>query len=284
VTCVQTFMYFQNFSRDALWLRSTVLFLWMCDTVHLALITHGLYFYAVTNFSNPKALQDPTLSIMVHIIITSISDLTVRYVFGHRLWILTSNIPLAVSIAVTSLLVFCSSMSFTSLGIHYKSFSNFTKIQYLLYMAFGSGVVADTIIAAALCIVLTTRRTGFRQTDSLVNVLMVYTINTGVMTSVVAILCLVLFAIMPHNYIFLALFFNLSKLYLNALLATLNARTSLRDQMDVVSSIQLAGIAESRSDNSSKKVPTSPHIAISVERYTETKPESLNESSGAYEI
>jgi hypothetical protein len=33
----------------------------MCDTVHLALITQGVYFYAVTNFANPAPLQDPTL-------------------------------------------------------------------------------------------------------------------------------------------------------------------------------------------------------------------------------
>jgi hypothetical protein len=37
----------------------------MCDTVHLALITHAIYFYTVTNFSNPLALLDPTLYVEV---------------------------------------------------------------------------------------------------------------------------------------------------------------------------------------------------------------------------
>ena len=37
----------------------------MCDTIHLVLITHGIYFYAVTNFSNPAALQYPTLYVDV---------------------------------------------------------------------------------------------------------------------------------------------------------------------------------------------------------------------------
>jgi hypothetical protein len=61
VTCVQMFMYFQTYSRDAVSLKATMFFLWMCDTVHLALITQGVYFYAVTNFANPAPLQDPTL-------------------------------------------------------------------------------------------------------------------------------------------------------------------------------------------------------------------------------
>jgi len=271
----------KTFSRDVLWLRITVLFLWCCDTVQLALITHGLYFYAVTNFTNPKALEDPTLSIMVHIIITSISDLTVRFVFGCRLWKLSSgNILLAISIAISSLLAVGSTMSFTGMGIHYKSFANISKIQYLLYITFGSSVVADAIIAMALCIVLANSHTGFQRTDSLVNFLVVYAINTGVVTSIVSILCLVLLITMPHNYIFLAICFNLSKLYINALLGSLNARTHFRDQKDTISTIALSGITESRSDNSSKKVPASPHITISFERYTETKPGSLDESNG----
>jgi len=171
-----------------------------------------------------------------------------------------------------------SSLGFTSLGIIYNTYSKFFQISYLLYLGFGSAVVADATIASALCIVLAKSRTGFRRTDSLVNILLVYTINTGLLTGIVAVLCFILYAVMLDTYIFI-------KLYLNALLATLNARSNLRDQMNgAISTIPLPGIAESGSDNSSKRIPTSPHIAINVERYTETKPGSLNESTGGYEF
>ena len=33
----------------------------ICDTVHIAIVTHSVYFYAVTNFSNPLALGDATV-------------------------------------------------------------------------------------------------------------------------------------------------------------------------------------------------------------------------------
>jgi len=282
VTCVQTFMYFQNYSRDTLSLRITVFFLWICDTVHIAIVTHSVYFYAVTNFSNPLALGDATVSVMSHLIITSISDITIRYVFGRRLWQLSGgNVPLAISIGVTSLVVFCSSMAFTSLGIRYKAYSKFYKISYLLYLALGSGVVVDTIMALALCIVLAKSRTGFRRTDSLINVLMMYTINTGLLTSIVALLGLIMYAVMPQTYACLAIIFNLSKLYFNALLATLNARSGLRDQMNrPITVLPVSEIAKSGSDTRSKGIPTSPHITINIEG--ETKPESLNESTGGY--
>jgi len=123
------------------------------------------------------------------------------------------------------------------------------------------------------------------RSDSLVNILMVYTVNTGLLPSIVAAICLILYTVTPHNYIFLALYFNMSKLYLNALLATLNARSNLRNQMSgAITTIPFSGIAESGSDNNSKRISASPHIAISVETYTETKPESLNESTGGYQF
>jgi hypothetical protein len=101
VTCVQTFIYFQYSSRDAMSLRVTVFFLWICDTAHIAIMTYAVYFYVVTNFANPAALEEATLSVMIQNIITSISDITVRCVFARRLWILSGgNVPLAIPIVL----------------------------------------------------------------------------------------------------------------------------------------------------------------------------------------
>jgi hypothetical protein len=38
-------------------------------------------------------------------------------------------------------------------------------LQYLLYLAFASAVVADALIASSLCIMLAKKRTGFRKFD-----------------------------------------------------------------------------------------------------------------------
>jgi len=57
---------------------------------------------------------------------------------------------------------------------------------------------------------------------------MVYTVQTGLLTSVASLGCVIAYAISPNTYIFLAIYFPLSKLYINALLATLNARDTVR--------------------------------------------------------
>ena len=51
--------------------------------------------------------------------------------------------------------------------------------QYLLYTSLGSGVVADAFIAVSMCVLLSQSRTGVRNTDSVIDTLMMYTINTS---------------------------------------------------------------------------------------------------------
>ncbi|KAK7677728.1 hypothetical protein QCA50_019280 [Cerrena zonata] len=55
-----------------------------------------------------------------------------------------------------------------------------------------------------------------------------YAINTGVLTSAISLTCLILYDIMPDNFIFMGFYFVLSKLYVNSFLAALNTRRVLR--------------------------------------------------------
>ncbi|KAH9474978.1 hypothetical protein JR316_0012077 [Psilocybe cubensis] len=75
---------------------------------------------------------------------------------------------------------------------------------------------------------------GIKRTDSILKIMMAFSINTGLLTSICAVACLVTYAIWPQRFIFMGLYFALSKLYVNSLLASLNARHSLsrRDRAD----------------------------------------------------
>lgn len=56
--------------------------------------------------------------------------------------------------------------------------------QWMSYYPLSVYTGTDTIIAASLCYLLYTNRTGYRRTDSLLNTLMLYTVNTGIITSI----------------------------------------------------------------------------------------------------
>ncbi|GJE98226.1 hypothetical protein PsYK624_144510 [Phanerochaete sordida] len=227
-TNVQMYIFFTHFN-DGVVLRSLVSFLWVLDSLHLALICHTIYFYAVTNFANPLAMLDVTKTIMAHVIVTGISDVTVRGIFAYRVWLVSQGKRLLlIAIIVPSLLCFACSIAFPIRGLQIGTYAGFAHISWILYTAFITGVIADTTIALSLCYFLAKRRTGVRRTDSIVRILMIYSVNTGVLTSLCAICVLVTYAVMPSNFVFIAFYFVLPKLFLNSLLGTLNARERLR--------------------------------------------------------
>ncbi|KAI0764987.1 hypothetical protein C8Q74DRAFT_1370866 [Fomes fomentarius] len=248
ITVVQTYIYFRRYyESDPKYLKSLVFLLWVLDSLHLALIIHAVYFYVVTNFTNVLGLMIINWSILAQIVVTGVSDLIVRGVFCHRVWRLSNmNWLLVVAIVISSLVVFSGSIAFAVKGFSLPSFTALSEISDILYVSLGSGVVADIFIAASLCFLLAKRRTGFQRTDSTVRVLMLYSINTGALTSLCALLCLLTYANMPDNFIFIAFYFVLPKLFLNSLLATLNARRALRE----TNSTALVSIPLSTTQNS----------------------------------
>ncbi|PCH38945.1 hypothetical protein WOLCODRAFT_37260, partial [Wolfiporia cocos MD-104 SS10] len=104
----------------------------------------------------------------------------------------------------------------------------------ILYCGLTSGAISDMLIASSLSVFLYRCQTGFTRTDSILRKLMAYSIESGVLTSVCALACLIAYATMPHNYIYIAMYFVLSKLFLNSLLANLNARDTLRESGNVM--------------------------------------------------
>jgi hypothetical protein len=49
----------------------------------------------------------------------------------------------------------------------------------------------DVLIAAMLCTMLHVQRTGFKKSDTMINKLMIFVVNTGLLTSVCAVMSLV---------------------------------------------------------------------------------------------
>ncbi|KAF8889446.1 hypothetical protein CPB84DRAFT_1849393 [Gymnopilus junonius] len=241
VTSVQTFLYFQGHSsQDGLFFKIAIFGLWAVDTIHIAFTAHGMYYYLVTSFGMFEVLLAPTWSLLAGVYLTNISDIIVRCFFAMRVYLLCGRsrpilrVFLPMVIIVLALIVFINGNAFASKGFVLKTFAKLNDVSFFLYTSFAAAVVADTLVALSLCTLLFNSRTGIKRTDSVVTVIMAFIINTGLLTSVCAMGCLVTYAIWPTKFIFIGLYFALSKLYVNSLLASLNARASLRirDQAD----------------------------------------------------
>ncbi|KAH9053093.1 hypothetical protein EDB87DRAFT_1653918 [Lactarius vividus] len=73
-------------------------------------------------------------------------------------------------------------------------------------------MVTDVFTAASLSYFLHKMRTGFKRSDTLINRLIIYSVNTGALTSVFSAAVLASYNLMPSNLIYIALYFILTKL------------------------------------------------------------------------
>ncbi|THH08978.1 hypothetical protein EW145_g2331 [Phellinidium pouzarii] len=103
----------------------------------------------------------------------------------------------------------------------------FAHLSWLFYVGLGSDIAVDVLVAIILCYFLRQSRTGFKSTDNVINVLMMYVINTGLLTAVCATCCIAIYVAMPTTFIFIGFYFCLPKLYFNSMLAMLNSRETL---------------------------------------------------------
>ncbi|PIL32230.1 hypothetical protein GSI_05475 [Ganoderma sinense ZZ0214-1] len=110
------------------------------------------------------------------------------------------------------------------------TFEGFASHMWMIWVMLANAVVIDILLTGCLIFFLWRSKTGFRRTDNLLDVLMVYSINTGLSTSLLTLPAMICSIVMPTNLLWSAIYVVASKMYANSLLAVLNSRRSLIDK------------------------------------------------------
>ncbi|KAK0458046.1 uncharacterized protein EV420DRAFT_1643390 [Desarmillaria tabescens] len=228
---VQTFHYFTRFPSDRLAYKIIVVVLLVLELLDEFFIGHTLYFYTILNFANVLVVlrASMTWSFIMQQLLGSICGTVVRVCFALRVWRFSKHNWFI----TTSLMLLNSGVLGTAIAFSVKAFAlpsvfAVAGLRVLGTVALGLGVVTDVSTAAALCYFLNRFRTGHARSDTLVNGLVIYAINTGAVTSLISTATLTLYNVMPDNLIFIAAYFLLSKLYAISFLAALNTRKVVR--------------------------------------------------------
>jgi len=140
-------------------------------------------------------------------------------------WLLTTIPVLPVICALVAGLY---STAKTMSGSNIQAFNDIPELEATLI----SICIADSILAGLLCMLLWRSRSGIRRTDSIISTLILYTITTGLLTSVVAIFTVIIMLTMKGTYADAGSFYVLSKLYFSSFLATLGRRDKIRTKME----------------------------------------------------
>ncbi|KAF9035624.1 hypothetical protein BJ165DRAFT_1533605 [Panaeolus papilionaceus] len=236
VSLVQAFYYYTH-QTDKWPIKTLVGVVTLFDTVHQVLITHTMYQYLITGWGDQKMLQKLVWSLIVEVLFNGLTALVVQSFLTMRVWRLSGrNIWLTISTGSLVLAEFACITVYTTLAIHIPTIAGLMSLKSLSISVNVLAAAGDVLIAVTLCTLLHLSRTGFQRSDTMINKLILFSVNTGVLTSLCAIASLISITVAGNTFIYIAFFFCIGRLYTNSLLATLNARKMIRGASDMINS------------------------------------------------
>ncbi|KAF8148434.1 hypothetical protein B0H34DRAFT_802967 [Crassisporium funariophilum] len=231
IATVQTYIYYSRFPQDQLKWKILVAVVWILELAHCISICHTLYTLTISNYGHPEALIKPPKSLFISVILSGFIGFIVQGFFAERVRILSKKrlIPIICWLLVTiqyamHIAAAAEAFKMTSLAQYEKEW------KWLLTCVLGIGAAVDLTIAAALCYYLRQQKlNSLARTAIMIDKIIAWTIQTGVMTSFSGIIMLICYLTMPDNFIWLGFFMFFARMFSNSLLASLNTRIILRE-------------------------------------------------------
>ncbi|KAJ7924055.1 hypothetical protein B0H13DRAFT_2315877 [Mycena leptocephala] len=251
ISIVQVYLYFRNYPKDSLFLKLTVAALWTLDTLSSIVNSHALYTLYVLNFNNLFAdAQIPWSWPLGTAILSSINTTSLIF-YGWQIWSLSWNF-VVVGVIVSLALVSCVTGACTSpvsplpstgvLPLSPKTRLFLTAIYADLSVHLflspkisltttleSTGLVCDITITISLIYYLRSRKAvGVRSTQDMIASLIMHAMSRGMLTAVCITVLFILDVAYPNHFYWLPFYQLVGKLYVNSILASLNARASVR--------------------------------------------------------
>ncbi|KAI5118157.1 hypothetical protein M0805_000536 [Coniferiporia weirii] len=241
---VQLYFYYDKYSKTDKWgFRLYIFVLYVADTLHQAFLLNALYVYFVTDFVHvdrlgrlEKPLNDVT-------ILTAFVDVLAHYLYVMRVWHLSKR-----NAILTGVLVLFVLGQFATTIVYFGQIYNLSEISQLTTVIKTERImncivaITDISIASVIVFLLRSHRSGIKQTETLISRLVLYTISSGLVTSVAALGALITATTLPHTFVYLIFDLITAKLYFNSVMALLNSRRAHDEIYDSEIGISLSNI------------------------------------------
>ncbi|KAF9477919.1 hypothetical protein BDN70DRAFT_880613 [Pholiota conissans] len=278
IVTMQCYLYFSHYEDDRMGFKALVTFIWILELAHTIAIGYEVYrttitLYGVIDQSTVKYAGFGVVTILGGIITT-----TVQFFFAYRVFNVLPNPwrfvgPACMVVAFFRLVV----SIYTGIrGITSPYNTVIVELKPFVTALLASGAVIDIVIAISMLYFLFERReNSFSKISRLIDRLISFTIRTGLLTSVAAIFILILYRIMPYNFIYMAAYISLAKVYSNTLLSALNSRKALRKAVANSMSVE-------RAPHRSEHVITTPGGVASIASQPYYNPISIEMKTSTY--
>ncbi|KAJ7433615.1 hypothetical protein B0H11DRAFT_2296754 [Mycena galericulata] len=249
ISVLQCLFYFTRYDRDPQLLKALVAATVFLDSLHLAFVMHTgtrvdknlaakmthfpVYHYLITNYYNNDALEVMVWSVSLEAVPTGVTAALVQSFYAYRVWRMSHhNVLLTGLILILVMATAACGTAWVVLALEAQTYERLLRISPLTISINALSTGVDVIITTTLCTMLYQTRPMSLATETMINRLILFTINTGLLTSLCAVASLISLIVSPKTLIYASFYFCIGRLYSNALLASLNARSVIRGQIN----------------------------------------------------
>ncbi|KAH8836146.1 hypothetical protein DL96DRAFT_1703078 [Flagelloscypha sp. PMI_526] len=247
--------------EDPIWLRVLVAILFIVDTSQTAVQFYTVWYFLVKNYANPSVLNYVFWMLPFCGATTAISALIVQTFLINRLYRLTRQIWLCITLVLAAVTAcVCGTIASAWCGIIFDA-KKLAPVIPLVIVWLVTVACVDIVITVTLSRSLWRCKTGCPGTNTVVNRCIKASIQSGLFSSVIAIANLASFVFWNNTHVNLIFAWPKGRVYSNSLLYTLVARKELAEIVN-----RTVEFEDSRFSFSS-----SPHInAVRIQRETAT--------------
>ncbi|KAJ6477208.1 hypothetical protein DFH09DRAFT_1216117 [Mycena vulgaris] len=241
---LQAYLYFFWYSADSWMVKNIVLAVIFLETFQLSALFGATYHYLISGFGNfPQLLEIHWLS-LAQLLATYLSAFVVQSYFAYCIYALQKqDMILPLTILVSALVSLGAGAGQVVVAANIISYVELDKVKSTTAVNSTFSVLCDILITVGLSWRLNAARSGIQASNNLLNYLIVFAINRGMLTMITAILELVLFFAMPNTFYFFAMIWFTGKLYMNSMLATLNTRQHALRQQNLAEHMSMESVS-----------------------------------------
>ncbi|KAJ6597273.1 hypothetical protein DFH09DRAFT_115306 [Mycena vulgaris] len=233
VLTVQALIYNRKFATDHWALKLLVASIWLLELGQFGCVAHAIYIITITESGNLLALLSPPRTIGVSFLLGSAVGPLVEAFYVSRLLRFSGKVYPAI---LGWILAFLRFGGWVFLAVHVITMTSIAQFVddfgWLFAMLLGLSATIDLTISAWIAYFLARRRSrSTLQSESarqLLDRVILWTLQTGVITSLAFLVTLICYLLLGQYLIWLAVLAVLTKVSSNCFLASLNARASTR--------------------------------------------------------
>jgi len=223
---VQVYLYYDRCHKDSRLLKTLVAFVWCCELAHTICVADSIYVATITLYGQPEKLVRLPIALNLTVAFGGPVTACVQAFYTDRIRRFVGNLYVPVLLWTLSFLRLVGSYVLVVVSFHVPSVTEYEAVWgWMFTLLFTMGAFIDLAIASFLGYSLhRQRKKVFKTTVKVLDRLIWWTVQTGLVTSIVAVAVVICFQTMKNNLIWITLYTCLGKVYCNSLMVMLNAR------------------------------------------------------------